>query len=79
MANRFPLILDTTDGNKIKEIPAGDNLDLRNVSIVDAQNIDALGTINAAGIKINGADVQPGAFTDLDDTPTNYTGFPRIC
>ena len=74
MANRFPLILDTTDGNKIKEIPAGDNLDLRNVSIVDAQNIDALGTINAAGIKINGADVQPGAFTDLDDTPTEYTG-----
>ena len=75
MANRFPLILDTTDGNKIKEIPSGDNLDLRNVSIVDAQNIDALGTINAAGIKINGADVQPGAFTDLDDTPVGYTGF----
>ena len=75
MANRFPLVLDTTDGNKIKEIPSGDNLDLRNVSIVDAQNIDALGTINAAGIKINGADVQPGAFTDLDDTPTAYTGF----
>ena len=78
MANRFPLILDTTDGNKIKEIPAGDNLDLRNVSIVDAQNIDALGTINAAGIKINGADVQPGAFTDLDDTPTEYTGFEGL-
>jgi hypothetical protein len=74
MANRFPLILDTTDGNKIKEIPAGDNLDLRNVSIVDAQNIDALGTINAAGIKINGADVQPGEFTDLNDTPSAYTG-----
>ena len=74
MANRFPLILDTTDGNKIKEIPSGDNLDLRNVSIVDAQNIDALGTINAAGIKINGADVQPGEFTDLDDTPSTLSG-----
>ena len=74
MANRFPLILDTTDGNKIKEIPSGDNLDLRNVSIVDAQNIDALGTINAAGIKINGADIQPGEFTDLDDTPNTLIG-----
>ena len=41
MANRFPLVLDTTDGNKIKEIPAGDNLDLRNVSIEDVQNINA--------------------------------------
>jgi len=74
MANRFPLILDTTDGNKIKEIPAGDNLDLRNVSIVDAQNIDALGTINAAAITINGNQIQPGTFTDLDDTPENYAG-----
>jgi len=74
MANRFPLILDTTDGNKIKEIPSGDNLDLRNVSIVDAQNIDALGTINAAGIKINGADIQPGEFIDLDDTPNTLIG-----
>lgn len=74
MANRFPLILDTTDGNKIKEIPAGDNLDLRNVSIVDAQNIDALGTINAAAITINGNQIQPGTFTDLDDAPSAYTG-----
>jgi len=74
MANRFPLILDTTDGNKIKEIPSGDNLDLRNVSIVDAQNIDALGTINAAGIQINGEELQPGTFTDLNDAPTEYTG-----
>ena len=73
MANRFPLILDTTDGNKIKEIPSGDNLDLRNVSIVDAQNIDALGTINAQAITINGNQLQPGEFIDLDDTPTAYT------
>ena len=28
MANRFPLILDTADSNKIKELPSGDNLDL---------------------------------------------------
>ena len=28
MANRIPLIVDTIDDNKIKELPAGDNLDL---------------------------------------------------
>lgn len=74
MANRFPLIIDTTDGNKIKEIPAGDNLDLRNVSISDVQNISALGVINAAAITINGEDIQPGAFTDLTDVPNTYQG-----
>ena len=30
MANRIPLVVDTTDGNKIKEFPVGDNLDLTN-------------------------------------------------
>ena len=75
MANRFPLVLDTTDGNKIKEIPSGDNLDLRNVSIEDVQNINAVGTINAAAVTINGSQLQPGIFSDLDDTPNSYEGF----
>ena len=75
MANRFPLVIDTTDGNKIKEIPAGDNLDLRNVSISDVQNITALGIINAAAITINGEDLDPGTFLDLSDVPNNYQGF----
>ena len=26
MATRYPLIVDTTDDNKIKELPTGDNL-----------------------------------------------------
>lgn len=75
MANRFPLVLDTSDGNKIKEIPAGDNLDLRNVSINDVQDINSLGTINAAIIKVNGITVKPNAFTDLIDVPDSYQGF----
>jgi len=33
MANRFPLVLDTADGNKIKEIQTGDNLYLSDNSI----------------------------------------------
>lgn len=28
MANRFPLIIDTADGNRIKELPNGDSLNL---------------------------------------------------
>ena len=27
MANRFPTIVDRDDPNKLKELPAGDNLD----------------------------------------------------
>ena len=72
MANRFPLVIDTTDGNKLKELPAGDNLDLRNSSIVRVQNVDALGTINAADITVNGNRIVAQNFIDLTDTPEDY-------
>src|SRR6056300_649836 len=72
MANRFPLVIDTTDGNKLKELPAGDNLDLRNSSIVRAQDITALGTINAADITVNGNRLVAQTFINLTDTPANY-------
>ena len=72
MANRFPLVIDTTDGNKLKELPAGDNLDLRNSSIVRAQDITALGTINAADITVNGNRLVAQNFIDLTDTPIDY-------
>lgn len=75
MANRYPLILDTSDGNKIKELPANDNLYLRNNSIIDVQDIEALGTINAARIEINGEALSPQSFLDLSDTPSSYAGF----
>jgi hypothetical protein len=74
MANRFPLVLDTSSGNKIAELAAGDNLDLRQTSIVDVQDITALGNINAASVSVNGQDIKPGVFTDLTDAPNSYTG-----
>ena len=75
MTNRFPLILDVTDGNKIKEIPAGDNLTLQGSSIVQVQDITAFGTINAADIRLNGDRLVAQSFSDLVETPSTFTGF----
>ena len=47
MANRIPLIVDTLDSNKLKELPVGDNLDLGGAGITNA------GTVNATDIRIN--------------------------
>ena len=74
MANRFPLILDTSAGNLIKELQAGDNLDLRENSIVNVQNINSVGTINAAVITVNGQKVVAQSFKDLTDTPNTFVG-----
>ena len=74
MANRFPLVLDTTDNNKIKEIQSGDNLNLTDNSITGVQNITASGTINAADIKVNGNRLVAQAFADLTDTPSTFAG-----
>jgi len=73
MANRYPLILDTTDGNKLKELPEGDDLYLRNSSISEVQDINALGTINAAAIAVNGESVLSAYFLGLSDTPNSYS------
>jgi hypothetical protein len=62
MANRFPLILDTSDNNQLKEIPAGDSLNLADVSVTNAHDITSLGVIAAPEMKISGVEV----------TPTNY-------
>jgi hypothetical protein len=40
MANRFPLIVDSSS-NQIKELEASDNIDLTNSGIVNAQSISA--------------------------------------
>lgn len=74
MANRYPLILDTTDGNKIKELPENDNLYLRTNSIEEVQDINALGTINAADITIAGQRLQAQSILDLTDTPSTLAG-----
>ena len=46
MANRFPLVVDSS-ALQIKEIPANDNLDLANSSIVNVVNITASGNVSA--------------------------------
>ena len=77
MANRFPLVLDTTDNNKIKEIQTGDNLYLADNSITGVQNITALGTIDAAQIRVAGNLLVAQAFNDLTDTPSTFVGSPN--
>ena len=74
MANRFPLVLDVDSGNKIKELPSGDNLNLRESSIVNVQDVTALGTINAADIRVAGNRLVAQQFADLTDTPAGYSG-----
>jgi hypothetical protein len=75
MANRFPLILDTQDGNKIKELPDGDNLNLQGSSIINVQNIQSNGIIDAVGIRISGEALQSQSILDLNDTPSSFEGF----
>lgn len=75
MANRFPLILDTSDGNKIKELPSGDNLNLEGSSIINVSEIQATNSISAPSILINGQELQPGSFVDLADSPQSFEGF----
>ena len=54
MANRFPLILDTADNNKIKELPSGDNLDLTGSGINAVEAITSSSTVTSKDIKITG-------------------------
>jgi hypothetical protein len=75
MANRFPLILDTQDGNKIKELPDGDNLNLQGSSILNVQNIQSTGIIDAAEIRVSGETIQAQSILDFTDTPVSYQGF----
>ena len=52
MATRYPLVLDTADNNKIKELPNGDNLNLSGNNIVNAVNINASGVIKVWDFKV---------------------------
>jgi len=66
MANRFPIILDTNDNNRLKELPNGDSLDLANGGIRNATFIEATQLILA------GTTLTPfsGSYTDLTNKPT---------
>lgn len=78
MANRFPLVIDTQDDNTLKELPAGDNLNLQNSGIINAQSIQVDGTITTSSITIGGSTLTDVAFTadynDLINKPNLFSG-----
>lgn len=79
MANRYPLIFDVTDGNKIKELPSGDNLNLQNSSIVNAVDIQASGTLSvntltAETITGLATVATSGNYNDLVNKPPAFDG-----
>lgn len=69
MANRFPIIVDRDDQNKLKELPTGDNLDLTGSGIIGA------GNIAATGLTIGGVSYNPfsGSYNDLTNKPNVAT------
>ena len=84
MTNRYPLIVDTTDGNKIKEIPSGDALQLTGNSIIGVSDVTASGTIasgilSAASIMKGGNEIATlavtGAWSDVSGKPTQLSQF----
>ena len=72
MTNRYPLIVDASDGNKIKELPSGDNLQLTGSAITGATDVTASGTIaggvlSAVSIKKGGTEIATLAVTGAMD------------
>ena len=78
MTDRFPIILDTSNGNQLKELALGDNLDLQGSSIVKAASIETVGNLSALSITVNGNSLAPVAlsndYTDLDNVPSLFSG-----
>lgn len=78
MTNRIPLIVDIEDGNKIKELPAGDGLNLEGSALLNATSIATTGAITAASINVGGAALATIATTanydDLTNTPILFSG-----
>src|SRR6056300_1282872 len=74
MANRIPLVVDTSDGNKIKELPINDNLDLTNSNLVGVNAISTQSiTINSQPFtlqysELQGAPAIPADISELTDT-----------
>jgi hypothetical protein len=74
MANRFPLVVDTDDGNKLKEIPIGDQLDLANSGIANLTELSVAGALSSAtlgttgNVSIAGSLVVNGATTLANTT-----------
>ena len=82
MANRYPLIVDANDGNKLKEIPSGDNLQLTSNGIIGVTDVTASGTVaagvlSATSIKKGGTELATvavtGSYNDLINRPTQLS------
>ena len=54
MANRFPLVVDTDDGNKLKELPAGDLLNLANSGIANLTELSVAGALTSSTLNTTG-------------------------
>lgn len=78
MANRFPLIIDTDDGNKFKELPVGDNLNLQGSSIINASSIEVLGNLDVQSLTVNEQTLSnvavTGDYNDLSNIPSSFSG-----
>ena len=78
MTNRIPLIVDTEDGNKIKELPAGVDLNLEGSALINATSISTTGAITAASLSVGGTPLTTLATTanydDLNNTPILFSG-----
>ena len=75
MANRFPLVVDTDDGNKLKEIPIGDQLDLANSGIANLTELSVAGALSSATLGTTGNITVGGA---LNVTGTTTLGVANV-
>ena len=83
MANRFPLIVDSST-QRIKEIAVGDNIDLTNSGIANADHVQSTGTTvgvttvttaNITALDVDGAytsSVSAVGALDIDLSASNY-------
>ena len=76
MANRFPLIVDTDDGNKIKELPSGDFLDMTGSGLANLTGITLSNTLTTANATISGSLNVTGTaqFASLDASTITING-----
>jgi len=78
MADRFPLVVDSSNNN-IKELPSGDNLDLTGSGIVTSSNGNILLTPNGSGVvRIDGTtgiDMESGAISIKNSGAQSYVRF----
>ena len=70
MANKFPLVYDTT-GKSLQELSTTDNLDLTGSSIVNAVNMTATGSVSAGRV-LAGSLTVGGQALGTEATSNNY-------